>query len=110
MHHTVEEKRLALIEFEVNNGKAIGTPVNIILINIQSWLSKDPDRIEYWYVKIFKKVYTMEDVEKIKTDLDVMLLPKEITCDNKRTLDALLYKIHQCHLTYSTDNKTQIKL
>ena len=110
MHQTVEEKRLALIEFEINNGKNIGTPENVILINIKSWISKQPDKIQYWYERIFAKTYTMEDVMKIKSDLDVVRLPRNIVCDNKETLYALLKKLQQCHLGYSTDHKTKVTL
>ena len=56
-------------------------------------------------VEVINKIYTQEDCDKIKTDLDVMYLPKRIWCDSSETLSRICKRLSECHIGTSCNNK-----
>ena len=63
-------------------------------------------KTEYVHIPVFnaeviEKLYTKNDLACIKTDLDVLRLPRKIWCDSKETLDSIADKLRQCHIGYS---------
>lgn len=44
------------------------------------------------------KIFTMLDAINLKTDIDVLALPKRIYCDEKETLHMIQKKLSDCHI------------
>lgn len=53
------------------------------------------------FVEVIHKVYTEEDADKLKSDIEVLSLPKRIYCDSEHTLNIIANKLAQCHIKTS---------
>lgn len=49
-------------------------------------------------VEIINKIYTIIDAKELKSDIDVLLLPKRVWCDSKETLSLICGKLAECHI------------
>jgi len=57
--------------------------------------------IPVFNVEIIDKMYTKNEALNLRTDLDVLRLPRRIWCDSEETLDIIAGKLQECHLGYS---------
>lgn len=49
-------------------------------------------------VDLIDKVYTYEDAKKLRTDIDMLHLPRRVFCDTKETLYIIAGKFAECHI------------
>ena len=52
-----------------------------------------------WESSIKYKIYTMKDALNIKTDIDVLSLPKQIYFDRAETMIRIMSKLSKCHIS-----------
>lgn len=52
------------------------------------------------------KMYTMEDAQNLKTDLDVLHLPRTILCDSKETKELIMKRLAEMHISAFTQKNS----
>jgi hypothetical protein len=51
------------------------------------------------------KDFNFDQALQVKTDYEVMLLPRYIKCEDQRTFELLCRKFRNCHISISVDKK-----
>ena len=52
------------------------------------------------------RTITLQEVQILRTDVDVLNLPSEFLCEDKETLKVVTDKLRECHITpYVNDLK-----